>query len=201
MKDEMKISVENAIKAYNGADANGKKMLEALFGKEVFQPKDIRERIKTFEDACNALGDDNPLVLLYDVFQNEIATTDSNYGDTDVLAYLKLRIIVAALNEGWVPQFTEDELRWYPYFWFYTKEEWDNFGDEVKKYGRVLGRSYSNGVVGGGLAYAGAGGASLTSSTYFGSRLAFKSEDLAVYCGKQFSDIWIDFLIGCGHEE
>jgi len=201
MKDEMKISVENAIKAYNGADANGKKMLEALFGKEVFQPKDIRERIKTFEDACNALGDDNPLVLLYDVFQNEIATTDSNYGDTDVLAYLKLRIIVAALNEGWVPQFTEDELRWYPYFWFYTKEEWDNLGDEVKKYGRVLGRSSGNGFVNGGLAYASAPSASSFSITYVGSRLAFKSEDLAVYCGKQFSDIWIDFLIGCGHEE
>lgn len=200
MKDEMKISVENAIKAYNGADANGKKMLEALFGKEVFQPKDIRERIKTFEDACNALGEDNPLVLLYDVFQNELATTESRIGDTDVLAYLKLRIIVAALNEGWVPQFTVDEYRWYPWFWLYTKEEWDNLDADVKKYGRVLGRSNDGGVVPGGLAFAGANLASSTSPNG-GSRLAFKSEDLAVYCGQQFVDIWFDFLIGGGHEE
>lgn len=199
MKDEMKISVENAIKAYNGADANGKKMLESLFGKEVFQPKDIRERIKTFEDAMNELGSEHKLVTLYESFMKDIPEKDDS--DNDVTAYLKLRIIVAALNEGWVPQFTEDELRWYPYFWFYTKEEWDNLGDEVKKYGRVLGRSYYLGNVSGGLAYANVGNASSSSRTYSGSRLAFKSEDLALYCGKQFSDIWIDFLIGCGHEE
>ena len=31
--EELKISVENAKKDYNGADENGKKMLETLFGK------------------------------------------------------------------------------------------------------------------------------------------------------------------------
>lgn len=201
MEKEMKISVENAINAYNGADANGKKMLEALFGKETFIPKDIKDRIKTFDDACNALGEDNPLVLLYDVFQNEIATAESHNGDKDVMAYLKLRIIVAALNEGWKPQFTTDEVRWYPWFWLYTKEEWDNLDDDVKESGRVLGRSVSIGYVYGGLAYAPANNASSYSSTSHGSRLAFKSEELAVYCGKQFVDLWIDFLIGCGHEE
>lgn len=197
---ELTISVENAIKAYNGTDDKGKKMLEALFGKETFILKDIKDRIKTFDDACNALGEDNPLVLLYDVFQNEIATTESRNDDADVLAYLKLRIIAAALNEGWKPEFTEDEVRWYPWFWLYTKDEWNRLDEGVKKYGRVLGRSNYYGYVHGGLAYAYAPYASSNSSTNFGSRLAFKSEELAEYCGKQFVDIWIDFLIG-GNEE
>ena len=197
---ELTISVENAIKAYNGTDDKGKKMLEALFGKETFIHEDIKDRIKTFDDACNALGEDNPLVLLYDVFQNEIATTESRNDDADVLAYLKLRIIAAALNEGWKPQFTEDEVRWYPWFWIYTKDEWNRLDEGVKKFGRVLGRSSRNGNVHGGLACAYAYPASSSSSTRYGSRLAFKSEELAEYCGKQFVDIWIDFLIG-GNEE
>ncbi|MBR6931119.1 MAG: hypothetical protein IKH61_12975 [Bacteroidales bacterium] len=197
---ELTISVENAIKAYNGTDDKGKKMLEALFGKETFIPKDIKDRIKTFDDACNALAEDNPLVLLYDVFQNEIATTESRNDDADVLAYLKLRIIAAALNEGWKPEFTEDEVRWYPWFWLYTKDEWNRLDEGVKKYGRVLGRSSYDGHVYGGLACANADVASSCSSTNHGSRLAFKSEELAEYCGKQFVDIWIDFLIG-GNEE
>ena len=28
------------------------KVLESLFGEETFKPKDVTERIKTFEDAC-----------------------------------------------------------------------------------------------------------------------------------------------------
>jgi len=193
---ELTISVENAIKAYNGTDEKGKKMLEALFGKETFIPKDIKDRIKTFDDACNALGEDNPLVLLYDVFQNEIATTESRKDDADVLAYLKLRIIAAALNEGWKPEFTEDEVRWYPWFWLYTKDEWNRLDEGVKKYGRVLGRSSNSGDVGGGLACASAIYASSNSGASRGSRLAFKSEELAEYCGKQFVDIWLDYLVG-----
>ena len=193
---ELTISVENAIKAYNGTDEQGKKMLEALFGKETFIPEDIRDRIKTFDDACNALGDDHPFVLLYEVFSNEVATMESKYNDQDVLAYLKLRIVTAALNEGWEPKFTEDEIRWFPWFWLYTKEEWDNLDEDTKKYGRVLGRSYISGNVIGGLAYAYANYASSNSTTYYGSRLAFKSEELAVYCGKQFVDIWLEYLVG-----
>lgn len=194
--NELKISVENARNAYNGADENGKKMLEALFGKEAFMPKDIKERVKTFEDACKALGDDHPFVLLYDVFTNEIATTESRYDDQDVLAYLKLRIVTAALNEGWEPKFTEDEYRYYPWFYFYTEEEWKELDEATKKYGRVLGRSHSSGYVGGGLAYASALYASSSSGTGFGSRLAFKTRELAEYCGKQFFDLWIDFFVG-----
>jgi len=189
--EELKISVENAKKAYNESDENGKKLLKNLFGEGVFVPQDIKERIKTFDDACNVLGADHKFVREFDSISNEMGDAS-----IDLLSYLKLRIIAAALNEGWEPQFTEDEYRWYPWFWLYTQDEWDRLSAEKKKYGRVLGRSYYLGNAYGGVAYAGASHASSYAGTGYGSRLAFKSEELAEYCGKQFADIWFDFHLG-----
>ena len=37
--------------------------LHKCFGKEAFKLKDVTERIKTFEDACKELGENNPLIL------------------------------------------------------------------------------------------------------------------------------------------
>lgn len=34
------------------------------------------------------------------------------------------------------------------------------------------------------------------SSAYFGSRLAVKSSEIAIYFGEQFKELWKDFLIG-----
>jgi len=188
MEKELKIGVENAMNAYKGADENGKKMLEALFGKETFIPKDIRERVKTFEDACEVLGNDHQAVVDY------FALCDAT-ASKDIIAYAKLRIIAEALNEGWKPQFTEDEYRYYPWYYLYTEEEWAELDESTKKYGRVLGRSSNHGNASGGLAYASAAYESSGSYTSSGSRLAFKTYDLAEYCGKQFIDIWIDFLL------
>ena len=85
-----------------------------MFGEEIFKSKDITERIKTFEDACNELGIEHPFVRSYNLWMNYGA-----YNQPDVDAYLKLRIIAAALNEGWEPQFTnfesglEETIKWY----------------------------------------------------------------------------------------
>lgn len=88
----------------------------------------VTERIKTFEDACNELGDEHPLVKEYcGVININIDIKQ------DLISYLKLRIICAALNEGWEPQFTTDEYRHYPWFYIYTQEEIDNMGEEKKK--------------------------------------------------------------------
>ena len=56
----------------------------------------IMDRIKTFEDAVNELGEENECV-------NECRLIDEEIGyiSSDLRAYLKLRIICAALNEGW----------------------------------------------------------------------------------------------------
>ena len=50
---------------------------------------------------------------------------EENYAnlEPDILAYLKLRIIVQALNEGWKPKFTEGEVRYHPWFKLFTDQE------------------------------------------------------------------------------
>lgn len=190
---ELKISAENALKAYNATDDNGKELLEHLLGREVFAPKNIMERVKTFEDAVKVLGDNNASVNQYLFVANGPEMDETG---KDLLAYLKLRIIAEALNEGWKPKFDGEERRWYPYFYIYTKEEYDRLDEDEKKDCRVVGRASSAASVSGGVVCANASNAWSHSYPHHGSRLAFRTEELAEYCGKQFIDIWMDFLIG-----
>ena len=154
------------------------------------KPQDVTERIKTFEDALDELevraaNGDNTAKMLYDDWHN--VTTDSD----DLLAYLQLRIITAALNEGWEPQFTKGERRWYFWYDLITKEQYDKLSDKDKS--RVVGRGGFYAVAVCGLVCAYAGHASSYSYTFYGSRLAFKSEKLAAYAGRQFAEIYADF--------
>lgn len=161
------------------------------FGEEALKPQDIKERIKTFEDAVNAIGEDHPLVAQYKAITNAFKEDDNNL---HLFAYTRIAIIAEALNEGWRPEYTENEYRYYPWFGLYTQEEYDEMDDDDKECCRFVGRSGSDAVACGGLVYAGASGGSASSGAYIGSRLAFKSRDLAIYCGKQFIDIWINYL-------
>lgn len=189
----MDIKEENIISAYKTADDNGKKLLQALFpntleANKTSEKRPITERIKTFDDACEVLGENNDLVKAYKEIMPTCTYTDAK----DILAYLKLRIIAAALNEGWEPKFTKDEWRYYPYFSVLTKEEYEHLKDEAK--GRCVGRSSSDANAGGGLVYAVASYGSAGSSTDVGVRLAFRTKELAQYAGKQFLNIWADFI-------
>ena len=95
--------------------------------------KDVRKRIKTFEDACHEIGIDA------EAWNRDKISLGL---EPDVLAFLKLRIIVKALNEGWEPQFIEDEYRYYPWFILYTGEEYNKLDEEEKS--RVVYRSSYN---------------------------------------------------------
>ena len=151
----------------------------------------VTERIKTFEDAVTELGATHPLVIQYkEIFDNFLY--EGGQGVSDIVAYLRLRIINAALNEGWEPEFRTDEFRWYPWFLLYTQKEIDRMDDEER--GRVLGRSYSNAVAYAGVAYSNTYYASSGSHTNYGTRLCFKTEELAEYAGTQFLKEWSDFM-------
>lgn len=192
----MEITQKQIDAAYQVATPEQKKVLDALFGKEQKDNRPVTERIKTFEDAVRELGNDHPLVSLYNVFSNEVASVSNAKYDSDVLAYLKLRIIVAALNEGWEPKFVENERRWAPYFVLYTNGELSKMDDSDKtNICRVVGRSSYYAHASGGLAYANAYYASSSSNAVYGSRLAFKNEELAAYAGQQFIDIYRDMMI------
>ncbi|WP_290375817.1 hypothetical protein [uncultured Duncaniella sp.] len=147
------------------------------------------ERVKTYEDAVWELGNDHPLV--------EAASSAewrfTNSEDKDIIAYLKLRVIVAALNDGWKPQFVPGELRWYPWYELISKDEYDAMSEDEKQERRCVGRSVANANANGGLVYSCASYASSYSNAGSGSRLAFKSEALAEYAGKQFAELFADF--------
>lgn len=161
------------------------------FGEEALKSQDIKERIKTFEDAVNAIGEDHPIVAQYKTINSAFKEADNNL---HLFAYTRLAIIAEALNEGWRPEYTEDEYRYYPWFGLYTQEEYDDMDDEDKERCRFVGRSSSGASAYGGLVCAYAHSGSAYSISNIGSRLAFKSRELAIYCGKQFIEIWINYL-------
>lgn len=149
----------------------------------------VTERIKTFADACNALGDEHPLVTQYRL------TAAAYKGDPmteDFIAYLKLRIIVAALNEGWEPKFEKGEYRYFPWFYLYTKEQYDELDDEEKR--RCVLRSGNSAYSSSGFVFCSASNDASSSSTSVGSRLAFRTRELAAYAGRQFIEEWADFM-------
>lgn len=147
------------------------------------KPQNVMERVKTFKDACNELG----------IEHDKWVQDKKDLGlEADVIAYLKLRIIAAALNEGWKPQFTTDEYRYFPWFYLYTQSEIDEMSEEEKS--RVVYRSDSNAYANGGVACASASYDSSSTGTSIGSRLAFKTRELAEYAGRQFVEIWADYV-------
>ena len=158
MAETLEITRQAAIKAHDEASTKGKTLLENLFGKRVFQ-KDIKERIKTFDDVIRELGDDP------EEFKNAISIME----EPDEIAYVKLKLIAKALNEGWTPDWSNGEWdKWYPWFKM----------DDSSSAGR-----FSFGAA-----------AYLRSNSGVGSRLCFKSKDLATYAGTQFLDIYKDFF-------
>ena len=187
MNNQVTINKENILNAYNQASGEQKALLENMFGKDMFQSQDIKERVKTFDDAVAILGNDNQAVIDYYAIADKTCTED-------ILAFAKLRVIAEALNEGWKPKFDGDECRYYPWFYIYTKEEYEKLDEDEKKEFRVVGRSSSNSSANGGLVDAIASNAFSNSDSDHGSRLAFKTRELGEYCGKQFIDIWEKFL-------
>ena len=143
--------------------------------------KPITERIKTFEDAFNLCY--NP-TLMQEYVNNQNASTD-------LVAYLKLRIIVAALNEGWEPKFEKGVYRYFPWFYFCTKEEYSKLNDKE----HCVFHSSSNVCFHYGFVYCNANNHSSGSYPVGGYQLAFKSRELAEYAGKQFIDIYADFYL------
>ena len=164
----------------------------------VDDPKDITERIKTLYDAQCELAqwaergdcEAKQLIEEYNSVQTE-GTSD------DIVAYLQLRIITAALNEGWKPQFTKYEKRWFPYFILWTKNEIDNMSDEEKDKKKLLlwSGSDSFGRHSGSTVYSSHVGFS-DEDTILGYRLAYKKKALAGYAGRQFASVYARFYIG-----
>ena len=165
-----------------------------LVDAEEEQKKDerpITERVKTFEDACKELGEDHKLVQQFKAIQEAIAE------DKEATAYFKLGIITAALNEGWEPDFTnDDEYRYYPYICLWTKEELEDKDEAWKDEHNLqlwIGGGDSNYGALCALAFAYSYFAWSNANAFLSARLAHKTEDLAIYSGKQFTELWTNY--------
>ena len=161
------------------------------------KPQDVTERIKTFADACRELGSDHPFVKAYDGYLSHIH--QHNMNDYDLVSYLQLRIITAALNEGWEPQFTKGERRWYFWYDLITKEQYDKLSAEDKS--RVVGRGGFSASAFAGLVCSVANYASSFSAAAARFSCASTSEKLAAYAGRQFAEIYADFCFKPKSEE
>ena len=182
----LNIEKEKAINAYRVGSDEQKQVLELLFGVETLKPKTVMDRVKTFEDALKELKPFHPLVKEYKALRKADVTSN-------LIAYSKLCIVTAALNEGWTPKFIKGERRYFPYFFLYTDEEIRNMSEEEKS--RVVCRSNYYADAYGGVSCASAHNDSAHVFASFGSRLAFKTRELANYAGKQFIKLYANYLL------
>lgn len=161
-----------------------KNVLAALFCKPEDRIKpslDDYKSIKTYEDACEALGEE-PVGDLGD------------HIDKHIIALIKLETISRALwGKDWQPKPDPDGSKYFYYPWFalYTQSEMDSMSEEDR--GALLGASAHYGA----LAGFGSLNAYLRSSpshTGIGFRLCQETEEKAKYFGVQFKEIWADYL-------
>lgn len=148
------------------------------------------EAIRTFDDAFNAVsacaesGDKLAKDLIVDLQFNSPRTLDLE-------AYIKLRIVAYAINEGWQPKFTKDENRYYPWFYLYTQEEIDDMSEKERaERGLLLVGGYANGGSPCGLSFAASSDAFSDSSALIGARLAFYDPWRAAFAGRQFIELY-----------
>lgn len=141
---ELKITQEKVTAAFSEANDCPKaiSILTALFGKQKPDYTDYHN-IKTYEDACEAIGV-KPIVRLLvedeDGHKEEVA-------DIAHLAYIKLCTIARALNnDPDFPRFTKDEYRYTPWFYLYNQKEIDEMDEEDRNRLVLWGGSANHGA-------------------------------------------------------
>lgn len=179
---------EQLLAFYRSTSNDGRKAIKEALGEKFSGTIPVTERVKTYDDAVKELGEDHPFVV---AANSAVWRYPEDYNQ-DIVAYLKLRVVVAALNDGWNPEFTEDERRWFPWYRLYTKEEIDNLSEEDKEQVLLWGGHADYGTRCG-LASAYSTYAWSYSAANVGSRLALKSKELADYAGKQFIELFAPF--------
>lgn len=167
--EAIQFNKETLVAVYGNCNAVGRKAIKEQLGERLSEILPVTDRVKTFNDAVEELGEEHEAVKAYRAVEWYLRNQMS-----DIKAYLHLRIITAALNEGWEPQFVEGERRWYGWYDLISKEDYEALSDEEK--GRCVGRSSSNANASGGLVYSYAYYASSVSNTNNSSRLTLRNK-------------------------
>lgn len=186
------LTLQKAKEFYNSGNAALKEVaLQAFTKKELTTPK--YTDIKTFEDACKALGMDMSDVE-YDL--SNLSGLEGGLGE-HLTAIYKLNIIRKALNGAdWKPKMTEGDI-YYGWVRFYKNSS------KVPSDKKIIGNFIADGqkyfLVGGFGTSGYFGGLGIFSSVcgFGGSNVAFgllccKSAEIAQYMSEQFGKIIFD---------
>ena len=121
--------------------------------------------IKSFSDACKVLG-------LSEETLPEVSMLPEKHRKS-IIAFYKLVTIIEAINNGWTPNWNDDDQwKYYAYFGVEASEE------------NPSGSGFSD--------------SNYSRSAYrptVGSRLCVDSREKAIYLGEQFQDLYKDYML------
>ena len=181
----LKVTREQFDAALNVANDETKSVLIALFGEKEPPTLDNYESIKSYEDACKALGEDEQ---------------DFDGMESDVVAYIKLKTISRALwGRDFVPlpDAIGSKTYYYPWFALYTQEEIDRMDEDDREsllVGALLARGANTGAHAG-FGFLHAGHRSSHAYASAGFRLCQETPEKARYFGKQFIELWAEYTL------
>ena len=177
----MKVKLADAKACYANASDEVKEALEHLFGAEPFAFNYLE--IKSFEDACKHLGISTELPA------QRAGVEYCKEAVEQSLAAYKLMVICKAINNG--QQYDEDGDTWFPVYWFYTKKELEDMGeDERKRKGiQLLSAASALSAETAGVRCAGAGTRGAVAHANSGFPLCANSEEKALYLDEQFRSL------------
>lgn len=194
MQKEITLTVEELRKLYAESTREGKDILEAKVSDKGFfnaPTLDDYKSIKTYEDACTALGE-KPL--------NEEALLAAG-ADAHIIALMKLETISHALwGRDFVPkpQGEWDGETWYyfPWFAFYSKKEVERIKANRAKYSEIaaLFGGTADGGAAAGFGYLATNYRPADTDASLGFRLCQQNEERARYFGAQFAELWAEYL-------
>lgn len=202
---KIQIEKEKVQAAYKDACDGVKEMLIKMFGKEVCEAAkptlDDYKTIKSYEDACEVLG------LTPILSENRNKALCAQFPDhydfrqnmpKHIIALMKLEIISRALwGKDFQPKPDAEgkEIYLYPWFALYTKKEMEEMSEEKRKSlrGALLAGGAHNGAIAG-FGYLDTHSRSSYSVASVGFRLCQETPEKAEYFGKQFIELWAEYL-------
>lgn len=198
----MEINESNIKAAYEVADENTKRVLDALFGTQMAAKDEAEAKptptlddyktITSYEDACVALGITPIASSKEDDEMTVVSLQTTELLPTHLVALYKLEIISRALwGREWQPQpDAENSIMWYPWFALYTSGEIDS---SVIDRGCLLAAAANTGATAG-FGYLHTNYRSSHSYASLGFRLCQETEEKAAYFAKQFLELWAEYL-------
>jgi hypothetical protein len=184
---KIEIEASQVAAIYKGCTSASKSALREALGDQLEDVLPVTERIQSLEDAISELGEYHRYVKSIDYVKYS-----SLEKDKELIAYMNLRAIVAALNNGWTPTIGKDEEEgyWFPQFEVLSKSDIEALDDE-----EVEGIAIVEGTKGeAGVRFARCAVVD-SNLTFYNTSLALRTQELATYAGQKFLDLYAQLFV------